>query len=306
MSHTEPVRRFAIPGIPLAGIARDLDTRPSPPNDMIALRHSFKGLATVSVLALTLVFAACDSTTPNLDLDDAPTLIPPDAFSIDGDSLPDSTTANFQGSNHNQAAARIFIVNLAVGIHLVVPAVATGAATQVTPTVENGRWIWENTVPINSQPVTFRLEGTPDGSEIDWQMILSNSMISGQLHDDFVLYTATTSLDGTEGVWSLYYNIQGQRTRVLDADYLRTGAQRELTFTIPETNPNEEARGDFVYYMSEGNARVFDYEEAPSQNHLIEWNAATAAGSITAWNWNDGNKACWDSNLDNVPCVPTL
>jgi len=258
---------------------------------------------------MALALSACDSTTAGGGGSDdvAPTLIPPAAFSIDDDSFPEQSVQSFQGSNHTQAFARVAIVNLAIGIHLIIPAAATNAATQVQPIVENGTWVWENTVPVDDQPVTFRLEGTPDGSEIDWRMILASATISGQDYTHFVLYTATSSIDGTSSSWSLYYNIEGQgRTRVLDADYLQTGEQRELTFSIPESNPNEGARGDSVTYTSDGNDRVFDYMESPTRNHFIEWNAVTAVGSITAWDWNDGTRACWDSNLDNVPCVPTL
>lgn len=93
---------------------------------------------------------------------------------------------------------------------------------------------------------------------------------------------------------------------MLDADYIRTGAQHELTFSIPETNPNPDAHGAEVYYMADGNTREFDFQEpTPSQNHFIEWNAATSVGSITAWNYNNGERACWDENLDNVTCEPS-
>lgn len=265
-------------------------------------------LSLVGACAFALTLSACDSSTTGSVTDTSPTLLPAAAFGMDVESFPNGSGPSVQGDNHNRAALTVGLVNLAVGIHLVIPAAATNAATQATPTVENGTWIWENTVPVNLQNVTFRLEGTPQGSEVDWQMILSSANIGGQLHENFVLYTATSALDGTSSTWSLYYNIEGQgRTRVLDADYDRTGAQHELTFSIPDTNPNEDAHGASVYYMAEGNTREFDYQEPTlGQNHFIEWNAATFVGSITAWNYNNGDRACWDSSLNDVSCVPTL
>ena len=139
-------------------------------------------------------------------------------------------------------------------------------------------------------------------------MYITSSNYGGQAYDNFVLYTATTQIGGLVGDWSLYYNIQGQdRTRLLDAHYEQTGAQHELTFSVPDTNPNQDAHGASVYYMAENSDRVVDYQEStPGQNHYIEWDAVTKAGSITAWNHNNGERACWDSNLDNTHCVPTI
>jgi len=75
-----------------------------------------------------------------------------------------------------------------------------------------------------------------------------------------------------------------------------------LTFSVPETNPHEEARGASVRYEADGTARLPDgYEPTPGRARLVEWDAATGAGSVTAWSYNDGGRACWDANLDAAP-----
>ena len=286
-----------------------------PPNPTIMFATRSFSLSLIAVCALGLVLAACDSTTPETNPGTPPALIASEAFSLSDTAFPDNNlvpgsdeTNSVNGPHHTQAFFRVAIVSAAVGFHLLLPSAATGAATQVAPTVENGTWIWENTVNVNDSNVTFRLEGTPSGSSVDWQMFVSSGNFGGEAYDDFVLYTATTQINGQMGNWSLYYNIQGQRTRVLDAVYDETSSTaRELTFSIPDTNPNQDAHGASVYYMADASGRVFDYQEpTPGQNHLIEWDAVTAAGSITAWDYNNGDQACWDSNLDNTPCVPAL
>jgi hypothetical protein len=72
---------------------------------------------------------------------------------------------------------------------------------------------------------------------------------------------------------------------------------------VPETNPNPDARGSSVLYGRNGNARLFDWHQEPEDfDHLVEWNAATHVGSITASNYNGGVRACWDENLQNTEC----
>jgi hypothetical protein len=123
-------------------------------------------------------------------------------------------------------------------------------------------------------------------------------------YDAFELYNATTSLDGKSGSWRLYYEVEGERTEVLDAEFEVTSeTEREITFTVPPSNPDPGAVGETVRYHSEGDARLFDWHQEPEDNdHLVEWSASTGAGSITADDYNDGERACWDENLDDVPC----
>lgn len=260
----------------------------------------------VGVLTLGVLLAACDAADPNPPPPPpaAPSLPSAAAFDFDR-SFPSSTGSQVQsGPNHGNAAFRVGVVTLAVGIHLIVPSVATGAAGQVSPVIQNGTWVWENTVAVEQSSVTFRLEGTPDGNEVDWRMLISSPDLKGEVYDNFPLYTAATSFDGKTGTWSLNYRIDGATTNVLNADYEEaSGAVHELTFSIPESNPNENARGSSVLYQAAGDARLFDWHEpTPGQTHLIEWDAVTRAGSIEAWNYNNGERACWDSGLNDVPC----
>jgi hypothetical protein len=256
------------------------------------------------VLLAPLALVGCDEADPG-DPGDAPPVLAPAAFALGTDSFPEEA-AGVQGQfgdNWLNASLRVGFVSLAVGVHLIVPSVATAAATQADPYVEDGTWIWEDDVVINTSEVTFRLEGTPDGTETEWQMIISSANLGGVAYDAFTLYEATTALDGESGTWRLFYEIEGERTEVLDAEFDAGGDEDELTFTVPETNPNVEARGSTVHYGAHGDALHFEWhEEAADNEHLVEWSASTGAGSITATNYNDGERACWDENLEDVPC----
>jgi len=252
-----------------------------------------------AVAALVLV-AGCDSTDAERT---APPLIAPASFDFDA-SFPEAAGA---GANWTNAALRVGIVSVAVGAHLVIPSVATHAATQAEPTVVNGTWIWENTVPINNTPVTFRLEGTPAGQEIDWSMFISSSqLIAGAAYDGFELYDGTTTLDGRTGRWQLYYLIEDARTHVLTADFdVESDQFAEVTYSIPESNPNPDARGSSVLCRKAADVRLFDWHQEPEDfDHAVDWSASTHAGSIAATNYNGGVRACWNGGLEDVPCDP--
>ena len=264
----------------------------------------FTHLALVAAL-FSVALSACDSGEPGPSENTAPEVISPNAFTFDN-SFPEQSGANkAAGANFVNAALRVGIVTAAVGINLIVPSAATRAATQGSPIVVDGTWIWENTVPINGESVTFRLEGDPHGTQIDWRMVISAANLSGETYDEFTLYTATTALNGQSGEWHLFYRFDGVSTEVLNAEYDEdSDTVREITFFVPETNPDEAARGGSVRYAADGSTRLFDWSEpADGQTHLVEWDATTGAGFIEAWNYNNGIRSCWDGSLNDTACT---
>lgn len=253
-------------------------------------------LVAVAVLAL----AACDSTgTTNSDT--PPDLIPAAAFSFDANMGQSSAARSAAGLNHFAAATRVGIVSLAIGANLVLPAAMTDAATSVQPIVSDGTWVWSSTRAVNGTDATFRLEGTPSGSSIDWQLrVTTADPATGDALDDFVLYTAETSLDGKTGSWRLYYRIEGQRTEVLRADYDVSDTVRELEFTAVNES---EIQGSTVLYRTEGDTNTFDWNKQPgSVRTLVEWSETSGAGFIEADDFNGGARACWNASKDNVAC----
>jgi hypothetical protein len=261
----------------------------------------FRAAVPAALIAALVLVAGCDSDGTG---GEAPAVVAPGAFEFDA-TFPQTAHSGGDMENWANGASRVGVVTLAVGVHLVMPALATHAATQADPVVVDGTWIWENTIPIEGTPVTFRLEGTPEGQETDWRMLISSDeAIDGAAYDGFELYNATTTLDGRAGHWRLYYLIEDVRTHVLSADFdVDSDDVREITFTVPETNPNPDARGSTVLYDHNGDARQFDWHQEPEDfDHLVEWSESTHAGSITATNYNGGVRACWDTALQNVEC----
>lgn len=248
-----------------------------------------------------LVLAGCDSAS---DDDDAtpPALIPAEAFSLQTDLFrQDGIPKTAVGLHFAAAALRVWPVSLIVGANLIIPVAVTGAALQADPERNGNTWTWASTTVVNGQDVTFALAATVQGAAVRWSARVSLSD-GQQTLDDFELYTALTDLASQTGSWQLYYRIDGERRNVLNADFSVSGEMEStITYSIPASA--ERNAGDAVRYEVEGAERVFFWTQVDEgQDHLVTWDAATRTGSITATNYNDGQKACWDENLDDDAC----
>jgi len=263
----------------------------------------------LAVLALTLT--GCDSGGMGAT-DDPPSVPPPDAFELNTDLFstptPGSPTAAKAGeyAHFANAALRVWPVSLLVKANLILPSAVTAAALQADPVVEDGTWTWDATADTLNQNVSFRLEGTPDGSTVAWSMqVTAPNPEQGEALEDFELYTAETALDGASGSWSLFYRIDGERTRVLDADFTVTSdTQKAITFSVPDTA--EENAGDSVRYAVDGTQRTFEWTRVADTGNTVVtvmWDAETKAGSIVAPAYNNGEPACWDDAFQNVDCT---
>jgi hypothetical protein len=273
----------------------------------------------LGALLAVLLVAGCDSG-PEDGL--APTPVPAAAFAFDS-SFPQSASlaeldpaqasadpSGAFGFNFLNAALRVVIVNTAVGANLVLPTAITEAVTQNEPSIVDGVWIWNGTTRVGDWNVNARLEGeiVGDGEEAAWDLFLSGANVTtGESYSDRRLYSARAALDGSEGSWQLFYDIDGVSTEVLNATFVvRAEDDREITFRVPQSNPDTEARGASVRYAADGTRRVFDWQETTAtQTHLVEWTDPAGAGFIEAWNYNNGQRACWDASLNDVACTPS-
>lgn len=252
-------------------------------------------------LALVGALAACDSADSGGDGGGGaaapPTPIALAAFDAGTDAFPDaaaSAAGKSAGLTYANAAVRVGVVSTIVGLNLVLPTLATEAATRRAPELVDGAFVWSNTVEVLGAPVDVRLTGDPSGSLVDWTL---ETAPSGEPF--FTFYTARTTLDGRDGDWSLFKpDADGS---VLTADFdADSQTDREITFAVPAGN---DGAGSEVTYRVDGTTQVFDFTKQPEGTRaLIEWDLGTRAGSITADDYNDGERACWDTNLDDVAC----
>ena len=247
-----------------------------------------------------VLLAGCDSAgdpeaTP-------PPVIPAEAFALQtslfnqGDAGKTSVGAHFAA-----AALRVWPVSIIISANLIIPAAVTAAALEAEPEQNGNTWTWTSTTVVEGETITFSLSGTIQGPSIRWSMRVSYTD-GTESFDNFELYTATTNLNSNTGAWQLFYLIDGERRNVLNADYaVPDETHATLDFRVPNTA--DRNAGDSVSYEVDGDERIFDWRQVgEALNHFVTWNAVTQIGSITATNYNNGDKACWDANLDNAAC----
>lgn len=258
----------------------------------------------LSLTTLVLVVAslsACDSGNPG---DEAPALIAPDLFEIDTSLFATPAASKVETKeNFINAAVRVWPVSIVMTASLVLPAAVTNAALQDQPEFVDGAWRWESTATFNANTATFGLNAEPEGNGHNWSAVVSFYDAGTQTQlNDFVLYSGRTQNGGTEGNWSLYLPIDGVSTNVLNADFLRSSeTDKTVTFSIPAAA--DANGGDSVAYTVDGNDRTFVWTQVTAGiTHTVEWNALTGEGSITATNFKNGQKSCWDSNQDDIDC----
>ncbi len=255
------------------------------------------------VLALIgLILAGCDSSDSD---DDTPEVIPSEVFTLPVDLFAPGANKSAQpGIHFTQAAFRVWPVSAIVAANLIIPSAATAQALDAEPTFEAGTWTWQAETDLNGQPLSFALSAERIDDETVWSMRVTFSDTQNSLElTDFELFTATSSNDGLNGSWQLFYPTTEGSQNVVNADYVISGDdERMVTFSIPSGALSNA--GDAVIYSEDEDARTFEWQQISAGNvHVVTWNSVTNEGSITATNYNEGAQGCWDSSLEDTPCT---
>lgn len=245
------------------------------------------------VVALAALLVGCDASGPEA----TPGVIAPAAFSLDTETFPTHNARVAAGPNFVNAAARVGIVTTVVGLNLVLPEAATRAAMRVDPVAgdDGETFVWENTVNVFNQDLEIRLLADASDSRVNWTLTTENTSDDAE-DGPFTFYTASTSVDGTEGTWRLF-NPDADGA-VLTAEFL-IDETPEVTFSVPE---GRSEAGTSVRYETDGDTKTFDFVDANGGRTVVEWNTETRAGFIEADGYNDGERACWDEDLADVAC----
>ena len=250
--------------------------------------------------SLLAVFVGCDT----VAMKDAqpPTLIPAQAFTVQTELFDQSRSGGDGiGTDAMIARLRVWPVTTALAGHLTLPAAVTKAALDEKPTIEGGTWVWRATTTVGGQKVPFTLSGMRRDDYVDWTMQVTRSTAADQ-DSMFTLYAAQTAPDGTSGDWQLFAPAEDTTRHILSASFkMGEEKKKEITFRMPEAM--REHAGDSVIYVHDEDQRNLHWVQAGTgREHVITWDAETHAGSMVATNYNDGKRACWDGELQNVAC----
>lgn len=256
------------------------------------------------IVSVALV-AACGTTEPDpgeppaLPLEESMAFdletFPSGASAVDG---PSAIAAQSGVSHHTVAALTVVAINAAVLVVTSVPRLTWAALASRQPTFEDdGRWHWRASTSILGVTYSGDLAGYIADGEVHAEVRITSPEVS-----DFLWYEGIAPVGGTSGEWLVYdHRTPTTQTLLSRVDWAHPGTDEwTLTFTaVGGANP-----GDSLTYDVEGDLRsVTWYDASEDESYGIVWNAVTREGSITAANYNNGQTACWDGDLQDVPCA---
>lgn len=249
-----------------------------------------------------------DSTAP--DVTDAPPLPPVSSLRFDTsffENQPRASQDERQTAFHwGQAVVHATYVNLLVAEALYTPWLAFGLAIHTVPSPqEDGSYLWVYTWvdEANDHEVQIRLRGEVVNAHVEWELRVSDDSAEPAM-SNFLWFFGESSLDGTDGFWVFNdRNLLAMEMEVARIDWMHVSETDEsLVFT--NTNPASEDNGDALTYRVDGTNASMEFEDAdqPAVVWLIEWDRLSHVGSIQVPSYNDGDRACWDENLQDTEC----
>jgi hypothetical protein len=227
-----------------------------------------------------------------------------------GPELEAADTAN--RTNWINALVRVLYLKLLVYDAIEEPVGAFALAIHSVPQKQSdGGWLWTYIFVGDGVEYSVFLYGKAVGDRADWRLEVSTNAPEFRL-EHFVWFTGQSMLDGTDGYWQFYEPIlpalaasaapaatDGIQTARIDWEHASPYDHR-LTVTINKPgDPDEGDTLEFHESLSIGEVNHYDAGEARHSN--ITW-YPDGTGSITVWDYNNGETACWDEHQQDTVC----
>lgn len=210
------------------------------------------------------------------------------------------------GLNFITARATVALINASVTLVLSIPAYVLAAALTQQPTLnpDDGKFHWV----IADQNKTFQadLAGWIDQGELEsrWEMRITAAGNNPPLNN-FLWFEGRAKLDNSSGYWDIYdANRPATANQALHIEWqIPSATHAMLQFTA--VDPNSPDFGDQLTYRTEGSLRwITHFDKSENRTVEISWDETTHAGYLIAPGYNNGQKSCWDSQLNDVVCTP--
>lgn len=214
-----------------------------------------------------------------------------------------SSQAQTQSNNNfSQAVGTAVIMKTVVEINLAIPrALLTAAKNADAELNENDRWEWNFSKSSGDTTYAVRLVAERESEEtVNWDFYITNSEAG---LEDQLFFSGTTNTDGTEGTWA-YYNLQNtdSQDQVSQIEWLVNGDEN-VDLRLEVTSDRHGHQGDYLEYTFDGTLKTaVYYDNSDGEETRLQINVNSHVGFIISPNYNNGEKACWDSNFQDVSC----
>jgi len=255
---------------------------------------------------------ADDVTDAELTNSEAPPLPPDESMMVDlslfdeNVAMAPSAAAAATYKNFTNAVARVGVISSALVAAAATPAAVFAAARLNEPVEqEPNTWLWSYSVEIDYVTFAAALTGVEKGTVTDWSMALSTDAVLYPV-DDFVWYTGSSAGSNLSGSWQFFdMRTPDEQNPVLTFDWSVSPLQEEVKLTLEnvDSRADNDYLGDVLNYDLTISECSLAYEDA-SKGEVwdVRWNLETKDGSIKVPDYNDGEKACWNADKQDIEC----
>ena len=216
--------------------------------------------------------------------------------------------------NFINAAVRVFYLQLTFWAALEAPVSAFAVALHSVPQHQSdGSWLWTYIFVEGDIEYGIFLYGIDAGDRTQWRMEVSTNNPSMPL-DHFVWFAGEAMKDDTSGHWQFFepiiamsnfanasVTVETPGVQSIRIDWLNApGDVHQLT--VLNNKPGSEEEGDNVVAFESPLMSYIEFTDVSvPEVHNITW-YADGSGSIHVPDYNNGEKACWDTNQNDIAC----
>jgi hypothetical protein len=263
---------------------------------------SIHGVRTSLAFAASLLYlTGCESTTDPVFAGQPP-LPGIESMFADLSLFLDSQGAGV-GTHFTTASDRVAAGHAVTTTSMPLPVVLFAGAQGRQSVSQSDGYHWIYSVAEGAVIADVNLKARATGTRTAvWDMRVSSGSTTPALNS-FVLLTGTTSLVETIGTWRLFDASSPTPPKpLLNITWSKEG---NSTYRVTYVNIEEgsSALGDYLDFERTGEFRRVSYfDMSAGITSVIDWNFVTETGSITAPNYNNGARSCWNAAFINAPC----
>ncbi|SMO91162.1 hypothetical protein [Fodinibius sediminis] len=164
------------------------------------------------------------------------------------------------------------------------------------------RWEWGYLHALNDVQYQSRLVAEQIAAKtVNWSLYVTVDSLDIR---DQLFFDGTTMNDGTEGTWTFNLLSDGEEEAAKLNWELPGESSSDFFLELNILSDGSDSDINYITYAGEGQVRTVEFYNAASETtSTIQWNTENRSGFIIDPDVNDGEKACWDSELqDDLNC----
>lgn len=244
------------------------------------------------------------------DSGSAPSIPPSATFAMDFSTFPSEAGASNNRLEENKMHYGFAAINFVfwqswLTVHLTVPVVAFRAALEQEATYipAEKRWVWSFEVSEGQHTYEADLYAKVADEAVQWEMYVSKS--NG--FQDFLWFTGTSALDGTEGSWTVSIEPEKNAREGLLIEWEK---EEDEVADIKYTSIDKESenKDSYITYgkTSDADFDTFYHVYLSSEDNLmkIDFHSETKVGRVQSQkHFQDNAWHCWNSYLADIDCA---